>query len=106
MLACTKDVGLNPDLVVKPVSICDSVTYTNDIKPIIDSKCVSCHYAGGTGNGDYQTSPYAGLKQKVDNGSFKNRAIILHDMPQGGPPLSQEEMDLINCWLDAGAPNN
>lgn len=105
--ACAKDVGLNPDLVIKSVNICDSVTFDKNIKPIIINKCVSCHNStGGPGNGDFQTDTYTGIKQKVDNGAFKNRVVILHDMPQGGPPLPQNEIDLINCWLDAGAPNN
>lgn len=27
-------------------------------------------------------------------------------MPYGGPPLSDEQVDLIGDWIDQGAPNN
>lgn len=66
-------------------------TYTNDIKPILDSKCVSCHgefadYAGASGSA-------AAIKERVTSG----------DMPQGGS-LTAEEISLISQWVDAGAP--
>ena len=85
---------------------CDSlnVTYTLTVKPIMDASCTTsgCHSAG-SGNGDYTT--YAGLKAKVDNGSFKQRVLEDKNMPPGGP-LSAETLEKLQCWLDAGAPNN
>lgn len=105
-VACTKDIGLNPDLVVKPVNACDSVTFAADIQPLFTNKCATCHFTGTTSGAPGDFTSYADIKTKADAGLIKNRAIVLHDMPQGGPPLSQAEMDLITCWLDAGAPNN
>lgn len=66
-------------------------TYTNDIKPILDSKCVSCHgeladYTGASGSA-------AAIKEEVTSGN----------MPPGDS-LSAEQISLISQWVDAGSP--
>lgn len=85
---------------------CDSlnVTYSATVKPITDNNCAisGCH-AAGSGNGDFTT--YAGLKAKVDNGSFKKRVIEDKTMPPSGP-LPASDIEKLQCWLDAGAPEN
>lgn len=106
-LACTKDVGINPDLQPKPLIGCDSVTFTDSIQPIISANCATpgCHDIGSL-NGDFTT--YGGVKAKVDNGSFQTRAI------EGGGPtpmpptglLPAQEINKLKCWLASGAPNN
>ncbi|MFT7606221.1 MAG: hypothetical protein ACI8VT_003821 [Saprospiraceae bacterium] len=84
-------------------------SYMTDIKPIIDATCAlaGCHVAGFV-NGDYTT--YAGLKAKVDNGSLLRRAVEDKDMPSpdttGPTSLSTDQIKLINCWIEDGAPNN
>lgn len=107
LAACTKDIGPNPELVVKQDSstvVCDSVTFTNDIKPIFDTKCANCHVTGTPSGAPWDFTTYQGIKDNTTE--INNRALVIKDMPQGGPPLSQTEIDLIKCWLDAGAPNN
>lgn len=107
LAACTKDVGPNPDLVVKPTG-CDTVTFAKHIKPIIDSKCVSCHINGTSSGAPGDFTIFNDLQSKALNGSIKARVIdqLPSVMPQGGPPLPQDQLDLIKCWLEAGAPNN
>jgi len=105
-LACTKDIGLNPDLQPKPLSACDSVTFTDSIQPIMNASCTTpgCHDVGSL-NGDLTT--YAGVKAKVDNGSFQAR--VIDGTPTPMPPaglLPAEEINRLKCWLAAGAPNN
>lgn len=102
--SCTKDVGPNPDLVPKETNPCDSITFTTQIKPIIDNQCVNCHSAGGQSP---DLSTYSLLKAQVDGGRIKARVIDQNPSPM--PPagnLSSEELNSIKCWLDAGAPNN
>lgn len=105
-LACTKDVGINPDLQPKLLTECDSVTFIDSIQPIISANCATpgCHDNGSI-NGDLTT--YAGIKVKVDNGSFQARVIdgVPSPMPPTGP-LPAQEIDKLKCWLAAGAPNN
>ena len=101
--ACNFDKGELPKPQTK--SLCDSlnVTYTNTIAPIISAHCISCHKAGFA-PGDF--TMYSVVKAKADAGSLKNRVLILQDMPKGGPPLSVSDQQKIQCWLDAGSPNN
>lgn len=103
--SCTKDVGLNPDLIIKEIGACDTVTFTKHIKPIIDNNCTSCHSPLGGQSPDLTT--YDLLKSQVDAGRIKARVIDQNPsvMPQGGA-LPANEINLIKCWLDAGAPNN
>ena len=57
------------------------VEYEKHIVPFIELRCATpgCHIAGGVGNGDFST--YAGLKEKVDNGSLAKRVLEIGDMP-------------------------
>jgi hypothetical protein len=104
--ACTKDIGPNPDLVKK--SLCDTVSFNKHIKPIIVNKCVVCHVSGTSSGAPGDFNNYSELKTKADAGLIKARVIDQTPsvMPQGGPPLPQEQLDMIKCWLEAGAPNN
>lgn len=104
--ACTKDIGLNPDLQPKPFNACDSVTFTNSVVPLMNANCTTagCHDIGSA-NGDLTN--YTGVKAKVDNGSFQAR--VIDGTPTPMPPgalLPQADIDKLKCWLAAGAPNN
>ena len=82
-----------------------SKTLLRDIKPIVNTYCVSCHTYGGIGPGNY--SLYVDLKAAADNGKIHNRVFVLKDMPQtGAAQLSQDELSKLNCWLKQGAPEN
>jgi hypothetical protein len=83
----------------------DAVSYSMDIEPIINNSCATsgCHVQGGSGNGIFDA--YAGVKAKVDNGSFRQRVIADRDMPPG-TPLTNCQIKYIEEWLNQGAPNN
>lgn len=83
----------------------NSVSYSVDIEPIINTSCAisGCHVQGGSGNGIFDS--YAGVKAKVDNGSFRQRVIVERDMPPTAP-LSNCQIKYIEQWLNEGAPNN
>ena len=100
-----------------PVDFCDSaaVTFSVDIVQILETNCTqksfnsfggSCHESGST-IADYTT--YAGIKAKVDEGKLRQRAIVEASMPPAfstGPRPDSTQLAIIQCWLDAGAPNN
>jgi hypothetical protein len=87
---------------------CDTVnvSYAEDIEPIIENDCATsgCHVAGGTGNGIFNN--YTRVKAKVDNGSMRQRVVGQQDMPPDPESLTQCQIDKVEAWLDAGAPNN
>jgi len=90
-----------------PGSFCDvaNVTWSGTIKPIVDLTCATpgCHVAGGTGPGNFTT--YAGVKAKVDDGSFRSQVLVSQAMPPTGP-LGSCSLQQIDIWLNAGAPEN
>ena len=91
--------------------------YNTTVKPIIESSCAyaACHAAGGIGPGNYNS--YEGLLNHLESGSFKNRVINIKDNEiLGMPPnnsvypesirddLTEEELEIMECWLDSGYP--
>ncbi len=79
---------------------CSSVTYSGTIQPLVATKCAisGCHA------GSYGT--YAGLKNIADNGNLYDQVIGSNNMPTGGVDMSCEQRAQIECWINAGAPNN
>jgi hypothetical protein len=109
--ACTSDQLPEPMV----LAVCDTLqaTYDTNVKEIIDRTCAysGCHIDASIGN--FLT--YQGMRGRLETGSIRNRVISLrHDPTVGMPPdygpadrpvdLTQEELEIIQCWLDAGFP--
>lgn len=106
--SCLKDKAKLPVVPVGP-SICDTmrVSFSKDVQPIISSSCATssgCH-ANGTVNSNF--SDYNGVKGKAPDGfnSIRDRVIDKKNMPPGGA-LSDSQIQIIDCWLKKGYPNN
>jgi hypothetical protein len=88
------------------LDVCDTndVKYSTVIGPIIQANCATpgCH-AGPSYTGDFST--YAGVKVRVDNGTFKSRVIDVHAMPPVNK-LSDCDYKRLKAWYDAGALDN
>ena len=89
---------------------CDTVnmTYATHVKAILQNNCYACH-GNGQVNGGVTLDSYAGVKAVADNG--KLIGVITHStgfpqMPQGGPKLSDCNINKIRGWINRGAPNN
>lgn len=90
------------------------VSYTADIKPLIESRCSKCHKGEegfdwtvlsdlqGVASTKYtSTDVDSKLLSRLKNTKYGTR------MPQDGPPyLSDEQIGMIEKWANAGAPNN
>ncbi|HEY0654671.1 MAG TPA: hypothetical protein VGD65_16155 [Chryseosolibacter sp.] len=82
--------------------VCDPETsWQNDILPIIEKSCAvsGCH--DGISRRDWTN--YAEVKRYA--AAFKQRTQD-RSMPFDGPPLTQEQIDVIGCWVDSGAHEN
>ncbi len=104
-VGCDKKVAKQPVIVATPIAKCDTVQFNKNIKPIVDLNCAipGCHVSGFS-SGDFTS--YTGLNVKVAGGQFKNRVFSgSAPMPPSGK-LPQNQLDIIQCWLDNGAPNN
>jgi len=105
--SCTNDQLPEPEEVDCPTPI----TYTAEIKAIID---ISCSYEGchisGFGSGDY--SSYESMQGAINSGTFALRTTELKNMPPSYAPdgkpkeLTIEELDLVKCWIEGGYLEN
>jgi hypothetical protein len=88
----------------------ESTTFTRDVAPILNAKCVTCHRAGEVAPMaliTYQDArPYArAIKEKVASRQMppwfadKSAGTFAND-----PSLTDAEIATITRWVDAGAP--
>jgi uncharacterized membrane protein len=78
--------------------------FSANVLPLVTSKCAvsGCHDAISQAGGlILQTHvQISGAKNMVNT-----RAVIVKDMPRSGA-LSPSEINILKCWIEAGAPNN
>lgn len=93
------------------------VDYEDDIQPIFDQSCVSCH----SSSSGIDFSNYQAVMESVSD-QYGSEIVIPGEpdesplvdkieptpqqgsrMPQGGPYLSSDEIDLIRTWIAEGA---
>lgn len=79
---------------------CTNITYGGTIKPLIASKC------GLSGCHGSSFSTYNGLQGIANNGMLYNVVVANETMPAGNITMTCEQRAQIECWLNAGAPNN
>jgi hypothetical protein len=96
-----------------------SPTYNQDVKPILNSKCVGCHSQLSSYNGVVNGTARGSACQGTQNSNYvvpgdPNSSLIYlkitnppcgSRMPPGGS-LSQSEIDTIKNWILGGAPEN
>jgi hypothetical protein len=84
------------------------VSYLEDVKPIVESKCAisGCH--NGTLGADRNWLNFETFRTNALQGNVKNYVIdrIMPPAHSAAGPLSQDEINTIACWVDDGAPNN
>lgn len=78
-----------------------AVTYKTSVKKILDQSCNGCHNNPEKKKGDFTT--YAGVKAKIDNGTFKELVFEKKTMPPK-EPLSADDFNKLKQWFEAGAP--
>lgn len=76
--------------------------FAKDVLPLIQNKCATaCHNAFSTNAGGPLTN-YTQIKNKAGLMKFM---VESKQMPQVGT-LTDAEIKVISCWVDAGAENN
>lgn len=105
--ACTSD-QLEP---IEAPAVCDTLvpTYDQQMVFLVETTCAyeGCH-SSGFSSGDY--SSYENMIPNLEDGKIFNRVIATRDMPpnyaDGPKTLTDEEIELFNCWLENGHPKN
>ncbi len=123
LLICMMLLGLSLSNHLHAQSCADgSVSYDDDIAPILAAKCGSCHgtqggysvanyastLAGGNNCGPAVTpgDATAASSSLIDKTQWVNggpNANCLNNMPTGGTPLTAAEFQLIETWITEGA---
>jgi mono/diheme cytochrome c family protein len=92
-----------------------TVSFANDVLPIIQSRCINCHGGDRTEEGLVMRS-YDELLAGSKNGpvivpgdtanSLLVELITNQKMPKRGPKLTPPQVQTITEWVAFGAPNN
>jgi hypothetical protein len=104
-----------PSAATQPAVEGATVSFTNDILPIFESRCIGCHGGERTQEGlDLKT--HASLMAGSDNGpvvtpgdaanSLLVEMVATQKMPKRGPKLTPPQVQLITDWVNQGAPDN
>ena len=86
-----------------PPSCTPAVSFSATILPLVTTKCAiaGCHDATASGGRVFQS--YSAISAAKDR--IHVRAVVEKTMPQIGS-LSVNEITALQCWIDAGAPDN
>ncbi|MEY4127839.1 MAG: hypothetical protein RL737_2028 [Bacteroidota bacterium] len=100
LVSCSKD----KVSVSTPPNCPDTVSFNNEVLPIIQNNCSGCHSAGnGTG---YIFTNHGNIAASADAilGSMRGNGYQL--MPEGGPALPDSLIQKVECWIFQGKLNN
>ncbi|RYY47617.1 MAG: hypothetical protein EOO06_12150 [Chitinophagaceae bacterium] len=69
------------------------------VRTLLNARCISCHSGTAPAAGKDWSNNCVVVANKA---LINNRAVIIGDMPQGGPTLSAAEKAIITDWINAG----
>ncbi|WP_336517468.1 hypothetical protein [Pollutibacter soli] len=99
--------------ILYPSSPCDTtgINYSEEIVQLLMANCYSCHSTQNSVvlGGGIILDQYHELKHHVDDGTIVG--VINHlpgypEMPKNAAKLSECDIDKIETWIRAGAPEN
>jgi uncharacterized membrane protein len=92
-----------------------TVSFANDIQPLLESRCVNCHGGNKTEKG-LSLNSYDAVMAGSENGpvataddaanSSLAKMVSSGKMPKRGPKLTPDQVQLIVDWINQGAKNN
>ncbi len=102
LLSCSND---SVDDLIDSEPIIQDVTYTNDVKSIIDNNCTFCHSNPPVNGAPMSLVTYQENVEAIENRNLIER-IETQDlgfvMPLGGPRLPQNLIDIVIQWETDG----
>ena len=93
---------------------CEDVSFITHVQPILTNSCATTGCHNGTTVPDLRgenawnklREGYINLVNPEESILFRTVDFQENPMPPGGPKLSQTNIDIIQCWIEAGARNN
>jgi hypothetical protein len=109
------DTSAIPSSTPVPTEETDVVSFSGDVLPILQRRCVKCHGGERTEEG-LILKTYADVMAGSWNGpviepgsaaeSYLVEQIVSGEMPKKQPDLLPSEIRVISAWIDTGAANN
>ncbi|TXD74981.1 hypothetical protein [Aequorivita antarctica] len=102
LMGCT---ATSEEDLVDTTPIPEIVTYSEDVKPIIDNNCIICHSNPPQNGAPMALANYENVKEAVQNRNLIGRISSddpAFSMPFGGPRLPQNLIDIIIQWNEDG----
>jgi len=102
----------------------ETVSFSQDVMPILEQNCLSCHQPGGQGmaTSGFSMVTYDDLMKGTQYGPMviagdsagSNMLVLMEgradpsiSMPHGSmKPMPQPDIETIRLWIDQGARNN
>lgn len=102
----------------------EAISFSQDVKPILDENCLSCHQEGGSGYeaSGFNMTSYENVMKGTNNGPMviagdvegsnilvlmEGRADPSISMPHGSmDPVASKDIKKIKSWVAQGAKNN
>lgn len=109
------------------LNACDTdplVSFSQDVKPILEKNCIQCHQPGGLGEtaSGFSMESYASLMKGTNYGPMvvagdaegSNMLVLMEgradpsiSMPHGAQkPVSKEDIQTVRLWIEQGAKDN
>lgn len=99
----SKPIPASPVPVIENKNIDTAITYSLQIKPLIDKYCLNCH-ASLTYSNPVALNNYQNIKINIDNGEIYKHVFIVKNMPpRNQPQLTENELKTLEIWLNTGA---
>jgi uncharacterized membrane protein len=92
----------------KNTNTCDKEISFAEVNTIIQARCIACHSSHPTDK-DFSVAPNGvmydtGAEIQKYKDKIMQRAVLTQSMPLGNKTnMTQEERDILRCWLDQGA---
>lgn len=105
MLLLTSCTAVSGEDLIDATPLPETVTYTMDVKSIINNNCINCHSNPPQNGASTSLVNYENVKEAVQNRNLIDR-ISSEDpsflMPFGGLRLPQNLIDIIIQWNEDG----
>jgi len=103
IIGCTYD---KEDVTPPATDVCITTpaSFSKDVHAIFQTNCAKsgCHNAASA-SGGIVLETYEQIVSKINR--IQQRALIEKSMPPTGP-LPTKDINTIECWINAGTPNN
>ena len=101
-----------------------TISFSQDVKPVLDQNCVECHLADGAGTvvSGFNMTSYDDLMKGTNFGPMiiagdpegSNLLVLIEgradpsiSMPHGQrDPVAKQDIQAIRLWIEQGAKNN